>query len=336
MRKLYLLLLLIPAVFAQSPVFGEFGFVDSELPFGYSKTFSLSEVELNLDEETHFELELTNDGVGPLYLIVDYPEFLTGETQIEIENTYILRVDVDTSDNSFGVIEFKSPDSSLFLPVTDSLRDSGAFTSFDFNLDSDVYFAGGNMSFDIEITNDNSEGTALTELILTLISKDNQIVLEDTKTLAVDALFDEELSLYLPEYLSKGEYALFATITHKGLSDYEYSLFTLDVGEPEDTRFSGLINSALFLLIIGLFVFLVHNSHRHLGKLRKLHHKHSLSIRKHRATRAEAELVEKKLSSIRSAYLAGAISKKNYDSTIKKLRDRLKVLRLGLKKRPKK
>lgn len=336
MRKLCLLLLLFPIVFAHHGVFGEFGFVDSELPFGYSKTFSLSEVEVNLEERTYFEIDITNDGVGPLFLIVDYPDFLTGETQLEIDDTHTLRVDVDKSDNSFGVIEFKSPDSSLFLPVTNSLSNSGIFTNFDLKPVSDVYFAGGNMSFDAEITDDNSEGTKEIELRLTLISKDNQIVLEDTKILAVDALYDEELSLYLPEYLSKGEYALFATLNYEGLSDYEHSLFTLDAGKVKETDFSGLINSGLIILIIGLFVFLVHNSHKHLGKLRKLHHKHSLSIRRHRATRSEAELVEKKLSSIRSAYLEGAISKKNYDSAVKKLRDRLKALRLGLKKHPKK
>ncbi len=334
MRKLALLLLLFPIVFAHHGVFGEFGFVDSELPFGYSKTFSLSEVEVNLEERSYFEIDIINEGVGPLFLIVDYPDFLSGETQLEIEDAHTLRIDVDKVSNSFGVIGFKSPDSSLFLPVTHSLIDMSVFSSFDLKLVSDVYFAGGNMSFDIEITDDNSEGTKEVELRLTLISKDNQEVLEDTKTLAVDALFDEEVSLYLPEYLSKGEYALFASMNYDGSSDYEYSLFTLDESKAKGTDFSGLINSGLFLLIIGLFVFLVHNSHRHLGKLRRLHHKHSLSIRRHRATRAEAEVVEKKLSSIRSAYLEGAISKKNYDSAVKRLRDRLKALRLGLKKRP--
>jgi hypothetical protein len=289
-----------------------------------------------LEGETSFEVDITNEGIGPLFLIVKYPDFLSGETQLEIEDTHTLQVDVDNSDNSFGIIEFKSPDSSLFLPVTHSLRGAGVFTKFDLKLVSDVYFAGGNMSFDMEITDDNSEGTKEVELRLTLISKDNQVVLEDTKTLAVDALFNEGISLYLPEYLSKGEYALFASASYDGLSNYEHSLFTLDANKAKDIGFSGLINSGLFLIIIGLFVFLVHNSHKHLGKLRKIHTKHSLSIRRHRATRAESELIEKKLSSIRSAYLAGAISKKNYDSVIKKLRNRLKALRLGLKKRPKK
>ena len=336
MRKLYLLLLLIPAVFAQSPVFGEFGFVDSELPFGYSKSFSLSEVEINLEGKNSFEVEITNEGIGPLFLIVNYPDFLSGATKIEVEDTYNLRVNVDDSKNSFGVIEFKSPDSSLFLPIVHTLQRDSLFDEFDLKPVSDVYFAGGSMTFNVEITEDNSKATKEVELILTLLSKDNQEVLKDTKTLSVDALFDEEISLYLPEYLSKGEYVLFVEVSYRGLSDYEYSLFTLDTGKPVGMDFSSILNYGFVLLIIGLFVFLLHNSHKHLGKLRKLHTKHSLSIRRHRASRAESELVEKKLSSIRSAYLAGAISKKNYDSVIKKLRNRLEALRLGLKKRPKK
>lgn len=336
MRKLYLLLLLIPAVFAQSPVFGEFGFVDSELPFGYSKSFSLSEVDISLEGENSFEVDINNEGIGPLFLIVNYPDFLNGDNKLEVEKKLTLVVTLDNSENSFGVIEFKTPDSSLFLPVVHSLREDRIFDKFDLNPTSDVYFAGGNMTFNIEITDDSSKATKEVELILTLLSKDNQEVLKDTKTLSVDALFDEEISLYLPEYLSKGEYVLFVESRYEGESEYEHSLFTLDVGKPTGKDFSNILNYGFFLLILGLFVFLVHNSHKHLGKLKKIHTKHSLSIRRHRATRAESELVEKKLSSIRSAYLAGAISKKNYDSVIKKLRNRLKALRLGLKKRPKK
>jgi len=336
MRKLYLLLLLIPVVFAQSPVFGEFGFIDSELPFGYSKSFSLSELDISLEGENSFEVDITNEGIGPLFLIVKYPDFLSGDAKLEVEKQRTLIVNVDNSENSFGVIEFKSPDSSLFLPVVHSLHSDKVFDEFNLKPASDVYFAGGNMTFNLEITDDLSEATKKVELILTLLSKDNQEVLKDTKTLSVDALFDEEISLYLPEYLSKGEYILFAEASHNGLSEYDHSLFTLDTGKLSGTGFSNILTYGFFLLILGLFVFLVQNSHKHLGKLRRIHTKHSLSIRRHRANRAEAELVEKKLSSIRSAYLAGAISKNNYNSVIKKLRNRLKALRLGLKKRPKK
>ncbi|MBT4135043.1 hypothetical protein HOE39_01735 [Candidatus Woesearchaeota archaeon] len=332
MRKLYLLLLLIPTVFAQSPVFSEFGFEESELPFVHSNSFSLSEVEVNLEGETRFDIDITNKGAGPLFLIVDYPDFLSGETRIEMERTDTLQFNVDNSKKSFGIIEFNSPDASLSLPVINTPIADDEFDKFTLNPSADVYFAGGDMIFNIEIVDDNSEATKQVYLTLTLLSKDNKIVLEDSKIIEVDALFDEELSLYLPEYLSKGDYVLFVESKYMGFSEYDSSLFTLDADTSTTNFWTGL----LLILIVGLFLFLIRNSNKHLGKLRKIHTKHSLSIRRHRATRAESELVEKKLSSIRSAYLAGAISKKNYESIIKKLRNRLKALRLGLKKRPKK
>jgi hypothetical protein len=332
MRKLYLLLLLIPVVFAHHGAFEEAGFIESELPFVYSNSFSLSEVEVNLESDTGFNIDITNKGAGPLFLLVEYPEFLSGEARIEIERTHTLQVNADNSKNSFGTIEFNSPDAALSLPVINTLRDDEEFDKFVLNPSADVYFAGGDMTFNIEIIDDNSEATKKVYLTLTLLSNDNKVVLEDSKIIEVDALFDEELSLYLPEYLSNGDYVLFVESKYDGFSEYDSSLFTLDA----DTSTTNFWTAILLLIIVGLFLFLIGNSNKHLGKLRKLHTKHSLSIRKHRANRAEAELVEKKLSSIRSAYLAGAISKKNYDSVIKKLRNRLKALRLGLKKRPKK
>ncbi len=331
MRKLYLLLLLIPLVSAQHTSFDETGVVSPELLSGYSKSFSLSDIEVNLENENYFEVEITNTDLKPLLLIVEYPDFLSGATQIEIEDTHTLQVKVDNSKNSFGSIEFKVSEASLFLPVTHVLSDGGAFDSFEISMASDVYFAGKDVGVKVKITNDNSALTKQTTLSFTLFSKDNQKVLEATKTIEVDALFDEEVSIYLPEYLSKGDYMLFLEARYDGRSDYDSSLFSLDEEEGVNSWIS-----VLFVAIIGLFIFLIHNSHKHLGKLRKIHTKHSLSIRRHRATRAESELVENKLSSIRSAYLDGAISKKNYESVVKKLRNRLKALRLGLKKRPKK
>jgi len=331
MRKIYLLLLLLPLVSAHHASFDETGVVSPELLSGYSKSFSLSDIEVNLENENSFEVEITNTDLKPLLLSLEYPDFLSGATQLEIEESYNLQVKVDNSKNSFGVIKFKVADASLFLPVTHVLSDGGAFDSFGISMASDVYFAGKDAGVKVKLTEDNSEFTKQTTLSFTLFSKDNQKVLDTAKTIEVDALFDEELSLYLPEYLSKGDYMLFVEANYGGRSDYDSSLFSLD----EEVS----VNSwmfVLFVLIIGLFVFLIHNSHKHLGKLRKIHTKHSLSIRRHRATRAESELVEKKISSIRSAYLAGAISKKNYDSVVKKLRNRLNALRLGLKNRPKK
>jgi hypothetical protein len=331
MRKLYLLLLLLPLVSAHHASFDETGVVDPELLSGYSKSFSLSDAEVNLENENYFEVEITNTDLKPLVLSVAYPDFLSGNTQLEVEGTHTLQVKVDNSKNSFGVIEFKVSDVSLFLPVTHVLGDGGAFDIFEISMASDVYFAGKDAEVKVKITEDKSEFTKQTTLSFTLFSKDNQKVLESTKTIEVDALFDEEVSLYLPEYLSKGDYMLFVEADYGGRSDYDSSLFSLDEEEAANSWIY-----ALFIAIIGLFVFLIHNSHKHLGKLRKIHTKHSLSIQRHRATSAESEIVEKKLSSIRAAYLEGAISKKNYDSVVKKLRNRLEALRLGLKKRPKK
>jgi hypothetical protein len=330
MRKLFILLLLIPLVSAHHPVFDETGFVESELPVVYSNKFSLSEVDITLEDNAYFNLEIINEGPESLFLIINYPDFLSGEKQVEIRDTYNLEVKVDNSRNSYGLIEFQAPESSLFLPVTQLLADNAGFDSFEIRMKSDVYFAGKDASVNVKITEDNSEITKQTELIFTLFSKDNQKVLESIKTIKVDALFDEEVSLYLPEYLAKGDYMLFVEARYADRSDYDSSFFSLD----EKKSFSYWIY-ALFIVIIGLFIFLIHNSHKHLSNLKKIHTKHSLSIKKHHASRAKVELVEKKLSSIRSAYLEGAISKKNYDITVKKLREKIKQLIDSVKRGPK-
>jgi hypothetical protein len=330
MRKLFILLLLIPIVSAHHPVFDETGFVESELPVVYSNKFSLSEVDISLEGDSHFNLEIINEGPESLFLIINYPDFLSGEEQIEIGEIYTLEVKVDNSRNSYGLIEFQAPEASLFLPVIHTLKDDNEFDKFDLNPSADVYFAGEDMTFNVEITDDDSGVTKKVYLTFTLLAKDGSIVLEDSKIVDVDALFDEELSLYLPEYLSKGDYVLFVESKYNGFSEYDSSLFTLD----EKKMFSYWIY-ALFILIIGLFIFLIYNSHKHLSILKKIHTKHSLSIKKHHASRAKVELVEKKLSSIRSAYLEGAISKKNYDITVKKLREKIKQLRDSVKRGPK-
>ena len=330
MRKLYLLLLLIPVVFAHHSGSGEAGFIESELPVVYSKSFSLSEIEVSLEARNNFEIEITNNGAGPLFLLINYPGFLSGAEQLEIEDRYTLRVNVDNFKNSFGFIEFKAPKASLFLPVTHSLRDDGAFDSLEISMVSDVYFAGEDASVNVKITDDDSETTKSTILTFTLRSKDNQKVLESTKTVEVDALFDEEVSLYLPEYLSKGDYTLFVEAKYSGLSDYDSSLFSLDA-EKSVSYWIYLFLIAIFVL----FLFMIRNSHKHLSKLKKIHTKHSLSIKKHHASRAKVEIIEKKLSSIRSAYLEGAISKKNYNLIVKKLRERIKQLKDSVKRGPK-
>lgn len=330
MRKLYLLLLLIPIVSAHHPVFDETGFVESELPVVYSNSFSLSEIEVHLEAKDYFEVEIINEGPESLFLIINYPDFLSGSEQLEVDDEHVLRINVDNSRNSYGFIEFKAPKSSLFLPVTHSLRDEYAFDSFEIKMNSDVYSAGKDAILNVKITEDNSENTKQTSLIFTLLSKDNQKVLESTKNIEVDALFDEEIALYLPEYLAKGDYTLFVESKYGDLSDYETSLFSLDEEKPFNY---GIY--LIFVVIIGLFIFLIHNSHKHLSNLKKIHTKHSLSIKKHHASRAKAEIIEKKLSAIRSAYLEGAISKKNYDITVKKLREKIKQIRDSVKQGPK-
>ncbi len=330
MRKLYLLLLLLPAVFGHHEILPETKGIESELPEIYSNSFSLSEVDIELDAESYFEIEINNEGTGPLLLTLNYPNFLNGKEHLEIEDSQVLRISADGLKNSYGIVEFESPDSSLLLPVVYSLRDEGAFDSFEISMGSDVYFAGDSAIVNVRLTDDDSTLTKYTILSLTLLSKDNQKVFEITEKVEVDALFDGEIPLSLPEYLSKGDYVLFVEAEYDGLSDYDSSLFTLDAEES-----SNYWMYLLLVVVIGLFIFLVHNSHRHLSNLRKIHHKHSLSIKKHHASRAKVDLVEKKLSSIRAAYLEGAISKKNHDSAVKKLRDRLKLLRDSVKRGPK-
>tara|TARA_Y100000034_G_scaffold18613_1_gene20683 strand:+ start:3133 stop:4134 length:1002 start_codon:yes stop_codon:yes gene_type:complete len=333
MRKLYLLLLILPFALAQGSVFDGSDFVDDALPDQYSNQFSLSAAEINLAGEEYFDITIINQEPDPLFLIVDYPSnFLEGAEYIEIDNNHILRINVDNSTNSFGLIEFKSPEHSLFLPVVHSLAGDKQFGT-NLDLTSDVFHSGQNMTFNLEMIEDESKFTKNVQLEFIILSSDNQNVLDHSKIVQFDALFDQELSLYVPEHLSHGEYAIFLQAKYESITEYDYSLFTLTEEAAQEKGFG--MSILILIAIVGLFIFLIHNSHKHLSKLKKIHTKHSLSIKKHHASRAKVELVEKKLSSIRSAYLEGAISKKNYELAVKKLRERLKQLRDSVKRGPK-
>ena len=333
MRRLcFFLLLLIPAVLAHHPVFEDSEFKDN-LPAQYSNEFSLSESKISLEGEEYVEITITNLASAILFLIVDYPDtFLGGEHNIEIKDKYVLTINVDNSENSFGIIEFNSPERSLFLPVVNILPGDDRFgTNLDMDLD---VFSGQNITFVVEMTDDNSEFTKEVLLHYVLVSKDNQKILESTETVQFDALIDKEFSFYIPEYISNGEYALFLDSSYGDIKEYDYSLFTLARGEVSNNGTFGL-NYLFLIAIVGLFIFLIYNNRRYMFFLKKIHTKHSLSIKKHHASRAKAELVEKKLSSIRSAYLSGAISKKNYDIVVKKLREKIKQIRDSVKRGPK-
>ncbi len=334
MRKLYLLLIILPFALAQGSVFDGSDFVDDALPNQYSNQFSLSTVEVNLVGEEYFEITIINQESDPLFLIVDYPSnFLEGEEHIEIDNSYILRINVDNSANSFGIIEFKSPEHSLFLPVVHSLEGDKQFGT-NLGLTSDVFHSGQNMTFNLEMIEDESEFTKDVRLQVIIVSSDNQNVLEHSKTVQFDALFDQELSLYVPEHLSRGEYAMFLRAKYDGITEYDYSLFTLTEESAQEKGVSG--NISILLAIVGLFFFLIYNSNKHMSFLKKIQSKHSLYLKRRGAKRSEAKSIEKKLSAIRSAYLEGAISKKNYSLAVKKLRLRLKQVRSSLKRRPRK
>jgi len=324
--------LLVPLVSAHHPVFEGSDFNDN-LPLEYSNEFSLSKSKISLDGENYVEITITNLDYTPLFLIVDYPStVLEGETNLEIKNDYVLTINIDNSENSFGIIEFKSPERSLFLPVVSILPGDTQFGT-NLNMELDVV-SGQNITFQVEMTDDNSEFTKEVLLNYVLVSRYNQKVLEFTENVQFDALIDDEFSLSVPEYISDGEYALFLDSSYEDIKEYDYSLVTLARGKSSNNVYFGL-NYIFLIAIIGLFIFLIYNNRKYMFFLKKIHTKHSLSIKKHHASRAKAEIVEKKLSSIRSAYLEGAISKKNYDITVKKLKEKIKQLRDSVKRGPK-
>jgi hypothetical protein len=279
------------------------------LPQKFSTKFALDKSRLDFVSETQKTIQIKNLDEVPLYVLIDTPDFIDTLSAAYAEDTREIIIQSNSEENLFGIITFRSPQTSIDVPI---------FNTQISNFEGDITIInvtglsiGKNTKIRYNLTREISEEVSDVKLTATLFSGEGKILAKRLTSIIFSGTeYSDELSFSIPSELDEDTYGLILTLTQNEKTSVAYQSIELTKGLP--VLPTPLLNYAIIGVGLILFLKLIKHNKHHLKKIHRVHKKHSLFIKRQKVAKNKETRLRTKLNSLNKAYELGSITKKNY------------------------
>jgi len=280
------------------------------LPQKYSTKFSVDKSSIDFRGYATKTLEITNLDEDPLYVLIDSPEFLKTLSATQVNYVRELVLQADSIENMFGVMTISSPKATIDIPVFSTMI-STAETDITL-IEVEGLSIGRAAKIKYSLARQTSERSAITDLTATLYSREGEVLATKVIDIAFDGTnYEDILTLSIPSELEEGTYGLILTLHQAGKTSTAYRTVELMKGIAGIP--TAVLNYAIIVASIFLFLKLIKHNRHHLRKIHRVHKKHSLFLKRQKISRTKENRLRKKLATLNQAYALSSITKKNYD-----------------------
>ena len=280
------------------------------LPQKYSTKFSVDKSSIDFRGYATKTLEITNLDENPLYVLIDSPEFLKTLSATQVNYVRELVLQADSIDNIFGVMTISSPTATIDIPVFSTMI-STAETDITL-IEVEGLSIGRAAKIKYSLARQTSERSAITDLTATLYSREGEVLATKVIDIAFDGTnYEDILTLSIPSELEEGTYGLILTLHQSGKTSTAYRTVELMKGIAGIP--TAVLNYAIIVASIFLFLKLIKHNRHHLRKIHRVHKKHSLFLKRQKISRTKENRLRKTLATLTQAYAFSSITKKSYD-----------------------
>ena len=280
------------------------------LPQEYSTKFLVDKSSIDFRGDATKTLEITNLDEDPLYVLIDSPEFMKTLSAMQVNYVRELVLQADSIENIFGVMKISSPKASIDIPVFSIMTSD---SEVDITLiEVEGLVIGRDAEIKYSLARQTTESVAITDLTATLYSREGEVLATKVSKITFNETeYESMLTLSMPSELEEGTYGLILTLNHNGKTSTAYRAVELMKGIPGVPV--AVLNYAIILGAIFLFLKLIKHNKHHLKKIHRVHKKHSLFLKHQKISRTKENRLRKKLATLNQAYALGSVTKKNYD-----------------------
>jgi len=280
------------------------------LPHKYATKFSLDKSSIDFLGDATKTVEVINLEEDPLYVLIDSPEFVKTLSATQVNYVRELVLQADPTENAFGVMTISSPKAKIDIPVFSTMI-STAETDVTL-IDAEGLAAGRDTKIKYILTRQTAEHNAIVDFTANLYSREGEVLATKSRDITFDGIeYEDILTLSIPSELEEGTYGLILTLNQNGKTSTAYRTVELMNNIPGVPI--ALLNYAIIIGAIFLFLKLIKHNRHHLKKIHRVHKKHSLFLKQQKISRTKENRFRKKLATLNQAYALGSITKKNYD-----------------------
>lgn len=280
------------------------------LPHKYATKFSLDKSSIDFLGDATKTVEVINLEEDPLYVLIDSPEFVKTLSATQVNYVRELVLQADPTENAFGVMTISSPKAKIDIPVFSTMI-STAETDVTL-IDAEGLAAGRDTKIKYILTRQTEDHNAIVDFTANLYSREGEVLATKSRDITFDGIeYEDILTLSIPSELEEGTYGLILTLNQNGKTSTAYRTVELMNNIPGVPI--ALLNYAIIIGAIFLFLKLIKHNRHHLKKIHRVHKKHSLFLKQQKISRTKENRFRKKLATLNQAYALGSITKKNYD-----------------------